>query len=155
MTIPKSGSLEMWMEAPNDEHPNGYGMGLIEVDPVAISEFNDNPAKYLKNTNGSWKYDTVFFGSWDNNGTQDITEEAVQLLIEFIQSGRELLLGHDTIYHGWTGPKSAEKNPNFKKLMPYLNSYEIPREYWDRDLDDSLYPYGLGDFEGRSLDGIE
>lgn len=119
VTIPKSGSLEMWMEAPNAEHPKGYGMGLIEVDNVLLADFNANPKKYLKDSKGDWKYDTVFFGSWDNNGGRgaigDITVLARNILEEFIQSGRGLVLGHDTL-HG-----TGDHHPNFAPLRHYAN----------------------------------
>lgn len=130
--IKKSASLEMWMETPNGEHSKGYGMGLIDVDPVPLTEFNTNPERFLKNPDGSWKYDTVFFGSWDTNGGQDIEEGVVDLINEFIQSGRGVLLGHDTIYHPWSGPESYSRHPNFDKLAPLFKIEQVPREYYDK-----------------------
>lgn len=117
-TIPKSGVLEMWMEAPNPEHPKGYGMGLIEVDPVPLADFNANPEKYLKNSDGSWKYDTVFFGSWDCNGacrdySSDTSAEAIPIIQSFAASGRGVLFGHDVLDHSY--------HPNFQKLQPLIN----------------------------------
>lgn len=52
-TLPKSASLEMWMETPNEYDSKGYGKGLISVDTVSISNFNADPDAYLKNADGS------------------------------------------------------------------------------------------------------
>lgn len=102
-TLPKSASLKMWMEQPNSDDPKGYGKGLISVDAVSITDFNNNPTAYLKNSNGTWKYDVVFEGAWDaNNGytlgkNADYTQQAVDLLKQFIEDGGGYLAGHDTI----------------------------------------------------------
>ncbi len=63
--------LKNWMESPNVNSENGYGKGLIEVTPVSINEFNNSPEKYLSGNAGSetsYKYDVIFFGSWDSYG---------------------------------------------------------------------------------------
>ena len=75
-TLPKSASLKMWMETPNEYDSKGYGKGLISVDTVSISNFNANPDAYLKNADGSYKYDVLYFGAWDSNGNQDLTATA-------------------------------------------------------------------------------
>jgi hypothetical protein len=95
-TLPKSASLKMWMEAPNPDSPNGYGKGLISVDAVPISAFNANPNSFLKNSDGSYKYDTVFFGSWDGNSNEDLTTASEPYVEAFVNTGRGLLIGHDT-----------------------------------------------------------
>lgn len=118
-TLPKAASLKMWMETPNPDHPKGYGKGLISVDPVKLSDFNSNPSFYLKNPDGSWKYDVVFFGSWDCNGdcglNGDISANAKNLLDEFIEQGRGILFGHDTL-HG-----ANLNHPNFGYFRTRLN----------------------------------
>ena len=99
-TLYKSELLKEWMEAPNPESPNGYGKGLISVDPVNISTFNADPDSYLKNSDGTYKYDVVMFGSWDGNGTyskqSDLSDSAESSMETFLKSGRGVLLGHDT-----------------------------------------------------------
>lgn len=116
LTLPRSASLKMWMEAPNTENSKGYGKGLISVDPVDLVAFGNNPNNYLKNVDGSWKYDAVFFGSWDCNGScnnqGDFSTAARDALIPFVESGRGILFGHDTIYNG---------HPNMMYFRNYLN----------------------------------
>ena len=69
LTLPKSAALKRWMEEPNEMHPKGFGQGIIEVDPVELKEFDSNPDKYLKNSDGSYKYDVITIGFWDSNAT--------------------------------------------------------------------------------------
>ena len=99
LTLPQSARLKRWMEEPNSEHPRGYGQGIIEVTPIPIDQFNSNYQTILKNTDGSWKYDVIMIGSWDGRGntTPTISNAAVDLISEFIDSGRGVLAGHDTI----------------------------------------------------------
>lgn len=47
--------LKTWMET------NGYGKEIIKVDSVYIDEFNSNPEKCMKDDEGNWKYDELFF----------------------------------------------------------------------------------------------
>ena len=96
-TLPKSASLKMWMEEPNQEHQKGYGMGLVSVDAVSITSYNANPDNYLKENNGNYKYDVIFYGAWDSNASTDINLNGAQKIEEFIKSGRGFLFGHDTI----------------------------------------------------------
>lgn len=103
-TLPKSASLKMWMEQANIEDSKGYGKGLIDVDCVSSNDFNTNPTTYLKNANGTWKYDAVFEGTWEWNGASSIANPTGQLNVnslpvveEFIKSGRGYLMRHDTI----------------------------------------------------------
>ena len=95
-TLPKSASMKMWMEASNPDSANGYGKGLITVDAVPLSSFNANPNAYLKAADGSYKYDTVFFGSWDGNSNEDLTSASEPYVEAFVNTGRGLLIGHDT-----------------------------------------------------------
>ena len=110
-TLPKAASAERWMEEPNATNAKGFGMGLIDVDPVDIDTFNTNPQGVMKNTDGSWKYDVVFFGSYDSNGSKDLSVASSDMMIEFIKSGRGALLGHDVIASAWSMPtKVADVN---------------------------------------------
>jgi hypothetical protein len=129
-TLPKAASLKKWMEEPNPEHPKGYGMGLIDVDAVPIPEFNNSPEKYMKNPDGTWKYDVIYFGAWDVNGGYDLSTSAENMVETFIQDGRGVLLGHDTIGHSVRLPYNATPfHPNFQKLSQYLNIQDIPSQY--------------------------
>lgn len=108
--LPKSASLKKWMEESNQEHKNGYGKGLINVDAVSITEFNKDPSMVHK-------YDELVFGLWNNNNWQDISNDSVSEVNKFVASGKGLLFGHDTIHH---------LRPNFIKIgegngIEYIN----------------------------------
>ena len=121
-TLPKSASLKMWMETPNGYDSKGYGKGLISVDTVSISDFNANPDAYLKNANGSYKYDVLYFGAWDSNGSQDLSAAAESKTDAFIKTGRGVLFGHDTMVEN-----DGISMPNFFKLAHYCNIQTIPK----------------------------
>ena len=121
-TLPKSTSLKMWMETPNGYDSKGYGKGLISVDTVSISNFNANPDTYLKNTDGSYKYDVLYFGAWDSNGNQDLTATAEIKTDAFIKTGRGVLFGHDTMVDN-----DRIFMPNFFKLAHYCDIQTIPK----------------------------
>ena len=85
ITIKKSASLKKWMEEPNAEDSRGYGRGMIEVTPIAITDFNNNPSNYLyKNADGKYNYDVVVFGTWDSNGVQDISITAASVMRTYL-----------------------------------------------------------------------
>ena len=113
--LPKSASLKKWMEEPNEENPKGYGKGLIEVTPVTIDDFNSNPSKYLsKDSDGNYLYDVIMFGTWDSNGNNyDLNQDSLNEVKSFVDSGRGLLLGHDTLRQGTM--------PMFTELRGYIN----------------------------------
>lgn len=91
-----SNQLKTWMQS------NGYGKGIIKVDSVHIDSFNANPNAYLKDFNGNYKYDVIFFGTWDSNGNKNLTSTSVNSVIQYIKSGRGCILGHDTFAYNPT-----------------------------------------------------
>ena len=107
---PVNAMLKVWMD--------NYGKGLISVDSVKLGTFNRDPVTYLKNADGSYKYDVIMFGSWDYNGTPgrggDISYNASLEVEKFIQSGRGVLFGHDTMV-------TTEGHSNFVRLAKYVN----------------------------------
>lgn len=106
---PNAGNqLKTWMET------NGYGKGLITVELVNILDFNKDPGTYLKDDDGNWKYDVIYFGGYDSNGNRDISEQARDLVEQFIISGRGVLFGHDTITR-------RLDHTNFNHLSSYVN----------------------------------
>ena len=121
-TLPKSASLKMWMETPNEYNSKGYGKGLISVDTVSILDFNANPDAYLKNADGSYKYDVLYFGAWDSNGNQDLSATAENKTDAFIKTGRGVLFGHDTMVSN-----DVISMPNFFNLAHYCNIQTIPK----------------------------
>ena len=120
-TLPKSASLKMWMETPNEYDSKGYGKGLISVDTVSISDFNASPDAYLKNADGSYKYDVLYFGAWDAFASQDLSAAAETKTDAFIKTGRGVLFGHDTMVDNDT-----ISMPNFFKLAHYCDIQTIP-----------------------------
>ncbi|WP_238915251.1 Ig-like domain-containing protein [Clostridium sp. YIM B02555] len=90
---------------------NEYGKNLISTDEVDITNFNTNPTNYLKDSNGNWAYDVVYFGAWNTNNGYDLSSLATTAIKEYISTGRGVLFGHDTIY---------DAHPNFWSLRSYL-----------------------------------
>lgn len=88
------GQLKTWMET------NGYGKGIIKVDEVSIDAYNSNPDACLKDANGNYKYDVIFFGTADSNASKDLTTASVNATVRFITSGRGTIFGHDTVRTG-------------------------------------------------------
>jgi len=116
INIKKSASLKRWMEEANGTDSRGYGRGLIEVTPVSITAFNNNPSAYLyKNSNGKYNYQVVVFGTWDANGNQDISTAATNVMNTYLAEGNSCVVGHDTIMN------SDPANRNFTQLRSYFN----------------------------------
>ena len=116
VTVKKSASLKQWMEAPNSTDSRGYGRGLIEVTPVAVTEFNNNPGKYLyKQSNGEYNYQVVVFGTWDSYAGQDISSSAAAVMKQYLAEGNSCVMGHDTIRG------DDARAANFATLRSYFN----------------------------------
>lgn len=103
--------LKTWMET------NGYGKGILKIDSVYIDDFNNNPNTYLKDSSGNWKYDVLYFGTWDDNGGKDLSQTSFNALIPYINDGRGVILGHDTLA---SSNESTINNKYFNKLAPYF-----------------------------------
>lgn len=81
----------------------GYGKGIIQVDSVQLNQFNQNPQAYLQDGSGNWKYDVIFFGTWDSNGHDgDLQALQKSWTIKFIETGRGCIFGHDTLRYNYT-----------------------------------------------------
>lgn len=109
---------------PNQENLNQISSWMqdiaankINVDPVFIEDFNNNPEAYLKE-NGEFKYDVVFFGTWDNNNNYDLSELSRNEVENFIKYGGGVLFGHDTICLN-SDPNAT--HPYFASLASYCN----------------------------------
>ena len=111
--------LKTWMET------NGYGKGIIKVNSVSLSDFNANPNTYLKDSSGNWKYDVLFFGTWDANGgtssKYDLTFSSAMIVENYINDGKGVILGHDTI-------STSINHNNFSSLAHYFN-IDIPASF--------------------------
>lgn len=108
------------MEVPNQYNSKGFGQGLISVDAVSITSFNANPDSYLKDANGAYKYDVIYFGAWDANNSQDLSAAAEASTDAFIRTGRGVCFGHDTLVNN-----DRIAMPNFFKLAHYADIQTI------------------------------
>lgn len=88
--------LKTWMES------NGYGKGIIKVDALSIDTFNTSPDSYLKDANGNYKYDVIFFGTWDANDKKDLSTSSAAAVSQYIKAGRGVIAGHDCFFN-WAG----------------------------------------------------
>ena len=86
-----------WMNTTISDTELPAGKGIFDINPVHITAFNSDPASYLYNPDGSWKCDVIFFGTADSNSNYDISQNAITEVQKFIDSGRGVLFGHDTI----------------------------------------------------------
>lgn len=112
------GQLKTWMET------NSYGKDIIKIDEVLIDDFNVAPNSYLKDASGNYKYDVIFFGTYDSNGSKDLTASSLPYVEQFIKSGRGVIFGHDTM---------SAKRDYIRLLAPYINidsMVSASGEYW-------------------------
>lgn len=109
--------MKNWVEL------SGYGQGIIKVDQVSIQDYNKNPKAYLQDSNGDWKYQVIFFGTWDSNNGQELSDLGLTWTENFIKSGRGCIFGHDTMswIHGTDGIQEPARSANFNKLAKYVN----------------------------------
>jgi|GEM_PF-6686001 len=81
----------------------------VTVDTVYYSDYNKNPASYLKDSQGNYKYHIMFFGAYelDGNRCYDLSESAKYETSGFLDAGRSVIFSHDTIRYG---------HPNYVEL---------------------------------------
>lgn len=89
--------LSDWMNSNLRNQSVAAGKGLFVIDKVNIDRYNVNPDQYLRDENGNYKYDVIFFGSCDTNNNRDLSALSYTATQEFIDSGRGVLFGHDTV----------------------------------------------------------
>lgn len=91
-----------WMEETVIDSEDPAGMGLFDIDTVYIGDYNSDPEKYLKDSHGEYRYDVLMFGTYDSNDWRDISDVAYEATQAFVDTGRGVLFGHDTIV-SWMG----------------------------------------------------
>ncbi len=89
--------LKQWMEESLDHTEQPAGKGLFEIDSVIIENYNAEPDKYLLDEDGNYRYDVLMFGTYDSNAYKDLSEASYEATQEFVNSGRGVLFGHDTV----------------------------------------------------------
>ncbi|QEH67729.1 RHS repeat-associated core domain-containing protein [Cellulosilyticum sp. WCF-2] len=110
-SIPANDTVKVLQVYPNTPQLVGwvkqYGEGKITCDAISMSNFNKDP-------NSVWEYDVIVFGFWDCNNGWDLNENSRDVMKEYIESGKGVLFGHDTInsYIGHT---------YFNALAHYVN----------------------------------
>lgn len=102
------------------------GRSMIDITEMYLEDYNKNPNAYLKDANGKYKYDVLVFGTSDWNGKEDLSSIGASATDDFIQAGRGVLFGHDTILSAvntnpWWG--TSANHPNFNQLAHYVGIY--------------------------------
>ncbi len=89
--------FEEWMKEPLENEDTPAGKDIFDIGTVYINDFNNAPETYMLNSDGSWKYDVVYFGAWDCNDHKDLSDASYKVMQDFADSGRGILFGHDTV----------------------------------------------------------
>jgi len=87
---------------------DAYGMGKITTHSVSSEDFNQNPSQV-------WDYDVVVLGFADSNNGKSLSDNARVEIEKFVEQGKGLLLGHDTVY------PDAKRNNYVSLATKYLN----------------------------------
>ncbi len=98
--------LYLWMNKPLKDSKDSAGKGLLDIDSVSFDRFNEEPERYLLDDDNKYKYDVIMFGSADCNGGKDLNELSYNTTLKFIQSGRGVLFGHDSVVQN-----AAQRHP--------------------------------------------
>ena len=115
-----SSQLKTWMET------NGYGKGIIKIDAISMATFNANPELYLRDADGNYKYDVIFFGTWDSNGNIFFNTNSANSTENYIKSGRGCIMGHDIL--GWNSNVTSKPSDIIEQLAPYFAVTFAPYE---------------------------
>lgn len=121
--IAESNTLKGWMDGLGLKTDDG-ATDLIQVTPISITSFNLNPNNYLKNNVNEFEYDVVMFGSWDWNNQLDLSTEGKDALQDYIDTGRGVLFGHDTV--SLRTKPSGEVNNNFSSFAQQIGIETVP-----------------------------
>ena len=57
---------------------------------MSVKEFEANPSMI-------WNYDVMMHGTWDANGWNTLSNNSVNTISKYIDAGKGVLAGHDTI----------------------------------------------------------
>ena len=66
------------------------GRQIIKVTHVSVKEFEENPSMI-------WDYDVMIHGTWDANADNVLNDNAVNVIAKYIDAGKGVLVGHDTV----------------------------------------------------------
>lgn len=128
---------------------NGYsqnGMAHITLNTVSCNDFNVDPDRYLKDAEGNYRVDSVYWGTCYFS-EPDLSGKAYYALKSYIGNGYGFGIGHDTMYayagawfdaHG--GGRGYPNNiyderkidPNDTATRYYqVNSWEVSGGHWN------------------------
>ena len=128
---------------------NGYsqnGMAHITLNTVSCNDFNVDPDRYLKDAEGNYRVDSVYWGTCYFS-EPDLSGKAYYALKNYIGNGYGFGIGHDTMYayagawfdaHG--GGRGYPNNvyderkidPNDTATRYYqVNSWEVSGGHWN------------------------
>lgn len=128
---------------------NGYSannMAHITLNTVSANDFNVDPDRYLKDAEGNYRNDSVYWGTCYYS-EPDLSGKAYYALKNYIGNGYGFGIGHDTMYayagayfdaygggSGYPNVTYTEKNidPNDTATRYYsVNSYKVNTGHWN------------------------
>ena len=128
---------------------NGYtenGMAHITLNTVSCNDFNVDPEQYLKDAEGTYRVDSVYWGTCYYS-EPDLSGKAYYALKSYIGNGYGFGVGHDTMYayagawfdahgggRGYPNNVYDENdiNPNDTATRYYsVNSWEVSGGHWN------------------------
>ncbi|BDR57972.1 BspA family leucine-rich repeat surface protein [Xylocopilactobacillus apicola] len=117
--------FKSWMKMQNVAGTGPVDQGLFDITTVDFGAFNNNPGM-LKNPDGTYIYDSIFFGAIDWNDNYDLNEASYQATKAFGDTGRAVTFGHDTIEGAhydpvtWLPYPGEPSHPYFNRFAPLL-----------------------------------
>ena len=81
---------------------------------ISTREFEANP-------NMIWDYDVMMHGTWNANGVDKISTPAVNVISRYIDAGKGVLIGHDTI--GYSMGKEHGMGLLAEKFNLFIGNY--------------------------------
>lgn len=133
----------------NQATTNGYsqnGMAHITLNTVSCNDFNVDPDRYLKDAEGNYRVDSVYWGTCYFS-EPDLSGKAYYALKNYIGNGYGFGIGHDTMYayagawfdahgggRGYPNNVYDEKkiDPNDTATRYYqVNSWEVSGGHWN------------------------
>jgi len=119
-----AGQLQSWVV------DSGYGKGIISVDEVSMSDFNQTPEKYLYKTDSNWNYDVIFWGASDSNNFYDFSEISKDVTEQFIKDGKGIILGHDTALNVLVRSPNIRETKDGTTKTGQVNADELAEKYF-------------------------
>ena len=77
-----------------------------------------------------WDYDVMMYGTWDSNAFNLLSDNAINIISDYISKGKGVLTGHDTIGAGigWNGMSKIASKFNIA-IGVWGNSQHLGYDY--------------------------